>query len=180
MLRYLLVGTIATAVALFVWQSVSNTVIPWHSAPMHPMTAAQVQAVHGAVPEKGLYGANEGILVVMNAAPDMRDLTKAMGAPLARQIVIDLFVALVLAFAVLRLPRTRALATGGTLALVALAISGFLELSNWNWYGYPFAFELSNVADATVQAFLAGWILAWAHGRFTAAASPAAEPVAAR
>lgn len=180
MSRYLIVGTIATAVSLFIWQSLSNTVIPWHSAPMRQMTPAAVQAVHGAMPENGIYGANEGILVVMHAAPDMRDLTKEMGAPLARQIVIDLVVALALAAAVLRLQRRGALATGVTLSLAALAFAACLSLSEWNWYGYPFAFELANVADTTVQGFLAGLILGWLLRRFAVAESRPADALAAR
>src|SRR5687768_16305658 len=30
--RFLLMGTVVTAIALFAWQSISNAVIPWHMA----------------------------------------------------------------------------------------------------------------------------------------------------
>jgi hypothetical protein len=169
MSRYLLVGTLATAVTLFVWQSISNTAIPWHSASMHPITPAAVQAVHTALPENGLYGANEGIIAVVHTTPDMRDLTKEMGLPLARQIVIDLLAALVLGAVVLRLPRRGALVTGVSLALVSAAFTTILSISDWNWYGYPFLFELVNVIDLAIQGLLAGLILGWAVGRFAPA-----------
>ncbi len=167
MTRYLIVGTLVTAVTLFVWQALANTVIPWHSAPMQATTAAQDVALHGALPTNGLYYSKAGVLVVVNAAPDLHDRSKDMGPPLARQIVIDLVIAFLLAFAALRLPRRhKALATGITLALAAAGIATCLAISDWNWYGYPFAFALSNVADPVVQGFLAGLVLAWARRRY--------------
>jgi hypothetical protein len=175
MTRYLLVGTLATAVTLFVWQSVSNAVLPWHAASMRQMTPAAIQAVHTALPENGLYGANQGILAVVHTTPDMRDLTREMGAPLGRQVVIDLVAALVLAAVVLRLPRRGALATGVSLALAAAAFTTIVCVSDGNWYGYPFSFELVNVIDLTIQGLIAGAILGWAAGRFAPAAAAAPE-----
>ena len=177
MFRFLLVGVVAATVALFVWQTISNTVIPWHSAPMHEMSPAAVLAVHDAVPGNGFYFAKQGMLAVINTAPDLRDRTGEMGVPLARQLLVDLVAVLLVAFAVLRLPRRGSLATGGTLALLAAAFSGFLAISDWNWYGFPFAFELSNVADIAIQGFLAGVILAWARRRFGPAHDDATEGV---
>ena len=167
MTRYLLVGTLVTAVTLFVWQALANTVIPWHSAPMRTTTAAQDAAIHGALPVNGMYYSLAGVLVVVNAAPDFHDRSREMGAPLARQFVIDIVIALLLAFVALRLPRRhKALETGITVALAAAAFAACLAISDWNWYGYPFAFALSNVADPAVQGFLAGVLLGWARHRF--------------
>ena len=175
MSRYLLIGTLATALTLFVWQSISNAAIPWHSASMRPMTPGAVQAVHTVLPENGLYGANEGILAVVHTTPDMRDLTREMGVPLGRQLVIDLLAALVLGAVVLRLPRRGALATGVSLALASAAFTTMLSISDWNWYGYPFLFELVNVIDFAIQGLLAGLILGWALGRFAPAAAVAPD-----
>ncbi len=177
MSRYLLVSTLVTTVSLFVWQSISNTVIPWHSAPMRELSPAAVAAVHGVLPANGMYFGKAGMLAIINVAADLHDRTGEMGVPLARQLAIDAVMALLLAFAVARLRRRPAAATGATLALVAAAIATCLAVSDWNWYGYPFAFALSNVADATVQGFLAGLVLAWAMRRFAPAEARPAEPV---
>ncbi len=166
MTRYLLVGTLATTVTLFAWQAVSNAVIPWHSAPMRELGLAQSAAVHTALPANGFYFSKAGVLAVVNAAPDFHDRSKEMGLPLARQAIIDVVVALLLAFVVLRLPRRKPLIPAVTVALAAAAFSTILAVSDWNWYGYPFAFALSNVADPVVQGFLAGLVLAWARRRY--------------
>ncbi len=169
MWRYFLVGIVAATVTLYVWQSLSNGLLAWHSAPMREMSPASTLAVRDAVPGNGFYFAKEGILAVVNVTPDMRDRSKEMGAPLARQVLIDLVAVLLLAGALLRLPRRGPLAAGVTLALIATAFTTFLAISDWNWYGFPFAFALSNVADAAVQGFLAGLVLGWALRRFAPA-----------
>ncbi len=178
MLRFFLIGVLATTVTLFVWQSISNAAIPWHSAPMTEMSPASTLAVREAVPANGFYFAKEGILAVVNIAPDMRDRSKAMGLPLARQVVIDVLAALLLAGVLLRLPRRGPLAAGVTLALAAAAFTTVLAVSDWNWYAFPLNFELSNVADLTIQGFLAGLVLGWALRRF-APAPRAAEGILA-
>lgn len=166
MTRYLILGTVLTAVTLFVWQAIANTAIPWHSAPMRELSPAEGAAVHAALPANGFYFSKSGILAVVNAAPDFHDRSKEVGLPLARQVVIDLVIALLLAFAVLRLPRRKPLTSAITVALAAAAFATCLAVSDWNWYGFPLNFELSNVADLTVQGFLAGLLLAWARRRF--------------
>ncbi len=171
MSRFLLIGVVTATVTLFVWQAISNAAIPWHSAPMSELAPASTLAVRNALPGNGFYFAREGILAVVNTTPDMQDRTKAMGVPLARQVVIDVVAALILALAVLRLPRCGPVATGATLALAAAAFAGVLALSDWNWYGFPLSFELGNVADFAIQGFLAGLVLAWALRRFGPAAA---------
>ncbi len=167
MTRYLLVGTLATTVTLFVWQALSNAVIPWHSTPMRELTPAEAAAVHAALPANSFYYSKAGILAVVDAAPDFHDRSREMGLPLARQAVIDVVAVLLLAFVVLRMPRrTRPLGLGATLAMAAAGIAVVLAISDWNWYGFPLNFELSNVADLAVQGFLAGLLLAWARRRY--------------
>ncbi len=169
MVRYFLIGVVAATVTLYVWQTISNGVLPWHSAPMTEMSPASTLAVRDAVPGNGFYFARQGILAVVNLTPDMRDRSKEMGLPLAREVVIDLIAALLLAGAVTRLPRRGPLAAGVTLALAAAAFTTFLAVSDWNWYAFPLNFELSNVADVTIQGFLAGLVLGWALRRFAPA-----------
>jgi len=176
MSRYMLLGTIAVTVTLFVWQAVSNAALPWHGAAMRELPAASVQALHNGLPGNGLYFAKQGILAAVHTTPDLADRTQQMGMPLARQVVIDILAALVLGLAVLRLPRAGALATGVTLALAALAVSGILALSDWNWYGYPLGYELPNVIDLTIQGFIAGFVFGWALRRI----APTPEQATAR
>ena len=171
--RFLVVGTLAAALTLYVWQVVSNVALPWHEATMHmwegPTNDAVVQAVRAAAPENGVYFSGQGILAAVSMRPDLADKTQMMGPMMAKQIGIDLVVGFLLALVVLRTGTTTPARTAATLGLVGLAAGLVTELSNWNWYGYDLAFSLVNVAELAVAWFLAGLTLAWVHRKFSTA-----------
>src|SRR2546423_13028687 len=76
--KYLLYGTLAAGLTFFVWQTISNVAIPWHTATMSEFqnSAAAVQAIKAAAPTNGVYFANQGILAAVAFTPDMADKTK--------------------------------------------------------------------------------------------------------
>ena len=165
--KYLLYGTLAAGLALFVWQAISNVAIPWHSATIKEFTdnAAVVQAVHAAAPANGVYMSPQGILAAVSFTPDMADKTKAMGGNLVKQAVIDLVVALLLCILVARIGVGRKRDTALTLALAALAVGIIKELSDWNWYGFAASYAIVNVIDLAIQFALAGVVIAWLYKR---------------
>lgn len=171
--RFLVVGTLAAALTLYVWQVVSNVALPWHEATMYmwegPTNDAVVQAVRAAAPENGVYFSGQGILAAVSMRPDLADKTQMMGPMMAKQIGIDLVVALLLALVVLRTGTTTPARTAATLGLAGLAAGLVTELSNWNWYGYDLAFSLVNVAELAVAWFLAGLTLALVHRKLSTA-----------
>ena len=161
--RTLLVGTLVTALALFVWQALSNTVIPWHTLAMKTFAndSAAVRSIHAAAPANGLYFSPRGVLMVTAFTPDLADKSAAMGTPLARQLVLDVVAAFLLALVVARLVAPAPLATGTLLGFVGLSSGIIVCMSNWNWYGYPAAFEVVNTLDLAINLFIAGALLAW-------------------
>ena len=115
--KYLLIGTLAAGLTLFVWQTISNVAIPWHTATMKESNnAAVVQAIHAAAPANGVYFSPQGVLAAVSFTPDMADKTKAMGGNLVKQAVIDLIVALLLCILVARIGVGRKRDTALTLA----------------------------------------------------------------
>ena len=175
--RSLLVGTLVTALALFVWQSLSNTVIPWHTLAMKTFAndTAAVRAIHAAAPANGLYFSPRGVLMVTAFTPGLADKSAAMGAPLTRQLVLDVVAAFVLALVVARLVAPAPLATGTLLGLAGLGAGIIACMSNWNWYGYPAAFEVVNTIDLAINLFIGGALLAWFARRGARASTPATD-----
>ena len=167
--RTLLVGTLVTALALFVWQSLSNTVIPWHTLAMKTFAndTAAVRTIHAAAPANGLYFSPRGVLMVTAFTPGLADKSAAMGAPLARQLVLDVVAAFLLALVVARLVAPAPLATGTLLGLAGLGAGIIACMSNWNWYGFPAAVE--------VNLFIGGALLAWFARRGARASTPATD-----
>jgi hypothetical protein len=160
--RFLLVGTLVTAITLFAWQSISNTVIPWHEATMREFANndAVVQAVRANAPESGVYFSPQGILASVALTPNLADRTALIGQMLGTQFVINLVVALLLALVALRLRSATMLGTATALGTAGLAGSLLIEASNWNWYGFSLPWTAVNVIDHTIQWFLAGLVLA--------------------
>jgi hypothetical protein len=78
---------------------------------------------------------------------------------LGRQLLLDLAVAFVLCLVLTRLPAASATATGVTLGLAALAISGIQSFSDTIWYGYTFAYSAVNAIDLAINGLVAGLVL---------------------
>ena len=165
--KYLLYGTLATGITLFVWQTISNVAIPWHSATVKEFTnnAAVVQAIHAVVPVNGVYSSPEGIVAAVSFTPDMADKTKSMGPNLVKQIVIDLVAALLLSLVVGRIGVGRKRDVALTLGGAGLAAGIIKEMSDWNWYGFSASYAVVNEIDLTIQFALAGIVIAWLYKR---------------
>jgi hypothetical protein len=161
--RFLVLGTLVTAVALYAWQTVSNAALPWHTATMREFTNndAVVNATRASAPRNGVYYSKQGIFAAVRFTPDLADQSsmKYMGPMLGRQAAIDLAAALLLTLIVLRLPAGPAPRAGVTLAATALAFGGIKELSDANWYGFSASYALVNTIDLTVQGLIAGLVL---------------------
>ena len=179
--KYLLWGTLAATVLMFSWQTLSNTTLGWHEATMERFEDPEmiVAAVAAAAPENGMYFHERGIMAAVSMVPGVSDKSHALIGPmLARQVALDLIAAFLLALVVARLaftPVRAALLLGG----VALAAGVILELSNWNWYGFPLAYSLVNVLDSAINVAIAAAILGWYAQRIRPAEAAAAAPAEA-
>ena len=160
--RYLFWGTLTAAIALFAWQMLSNTLLGWHEATLSTFAEPDivVAAMNASAPESGMYYHERGIVAAVSMVPGVTDKSALMSGMLVRQIALNLVACFLLALVVARRrpgPLQAALLCGG----VALAAGVVLELSNWNWYGFPLAYSLVNVLDAAINVALAGAILGW-------------------
>jgi hypothetical protein len=160
-------GTLAAGITLFVWQTISNVAIPWHAATVKAFTnnAAAIQAIRAAAPTNGVYAAPEGVLAAVSLTPDMADKSKSMGPNMLKQIVIDLFAALLLCVVIERIGIGKKRDTALTLALAGLAAGVIKEMSDWNWYGFATGYAIVNEIDLTIQFALAGIVIAWIYKR---------------
>jgi uncharacterized membrane protein YhaH (DUF805 family) len=175
--KYLLYGTLAAGITLFVWQTISNVAIPWHSATMTEFkdNAAAVNAIQSIAPTNGMYYSRQGALVARSFTPDVADKSQAMGPNMAKQVVIDLVAALVLCIVVAQIGVRRKRDTAMQLALAGFAMVVIKELSDWNWYGFAASYEIVNIIDLTIQFALAGVVIAWIYKRQMRGDAVAAE-----
>jgi len=165
--KYLLYGTLAAGLTLFVWQTISQVALPWHEATIKAFTnnGAVIDAIRANSSGNGVYVAPQGLVAAVSFTPDLADKTKAMGGNLVKQAGIDLVVALILCVLVGRIGVGRKRDTALTLALAALAAGIMKEISDWNWYGFSASYASVNVIDLVIQFALAGAVIAWFYKR---------------
>jgi hypothetical protein len=159
--KLLVLGTLAGALTLFVWETVSNTVIPWHTATMRTFTdsTAVVQAVKANAPANGIYVDSRGVFAAVALLPEAKDRTALVGLMLGRQLLIDLAAALIVLVTLAQLPRAAALQYAAGTAALAFAVSTSLLVSDWNWYGFGPAWTVVNLLDRTIGYALMGLAL---------------------
>jgi hypothetical protein len=178
--RFVVVGTLVGAIVLFAWQTVSNAAIPWHMATMTEFAedSATAHAIRAAAPQNGVYNSKYGVLAAVRISPTFADLSSgsAIGSMLAKQLALDIVVALLLVLLLGRLPLESAVRTGVTFAAAAFAISAIIELSNAIWYGFAASYALVNVVDQTISLFLFGAAVAAIRGRIDPVARTEERP----
>lgn len=167
--KTILLATLAGALTLFGWETLSNAVLPWHAATMRtfPDSNAAVQAIRAQAPENGLYVDTRGVVAAVSFLPEMSDKTALLGSMLARQLVLDLVVALVLLMAMHRLPRLSTTHYMVAFGVAAFAISLSTFVSNWVWWGYPAAWTMVQVIDRTIGFALMGLALGGAYNKWS-------------
>ena len=160
-MKFLVAGAVAGGLTLYLWQTISNVVLPWHEMVLTEVAdgPALSQTIRTAAPQNGVYFVPQGVLMAVSFRPDMADKTQFMGSMLGLQVVIDLVVAFALAALMLRFSPATPVRHASTLGLAALVVSALIHASNWNWYGFSSGYTLVNIADATVGVFLAGLVI---------------------
>lgn len=178
--RYLIVGTLSAALAIFAWQTLSNTLLGWHEATLSQFAepGMAIDAMDVVAPENGMYFHEAGIVAAVSRVPGVDDKSTLMGGMLLRQLALNLIAVFLLALVVARLALTP-LRAALLLGAVALAAGTILELSNWNWYGFPLDYVLVNLLDTAINVALASAILGWFAHRWLHAATDGLAPPAA-
>ena len=189
MTKKIILGGLLAGLLLFVWSSLAHTVLPIGHMGISttPNEDAVLAALKSNLTASGLYfmPAHE----TMEAAKTGGDQQKAMqewqskygggawafvvyhssgasvmeSSQLVAEFAADVVAGLIMAFALL-MAAGRVRSFGGRVAFVTLL--GLLpwlivDFSNWNWYGFPLAYEIGQLLDQGVGALLAGIGLAW-------------------
>lgn len=163
--KLLAVGSLAAGSALFLWQTISRVVLPWHAATMQEFANAPrvVAAIMEGAPRNGMYVAGQGILAAVSFTPTMADKSSMefMGPMLAKQLVTDVVVALLLCMLLLALPPITPRGGARIAAIAALAAALSIHVSNWTWYGFSPIYVAVNSIDLVIGWAIVGFVLGW-------------------
>ena len=198
-MRRILAAAVVGGVVVFTWGAVAHMVTPLGMAGMKllPREDATIQALHGSIPQNGLYifpaqgvtSKDEAVqkawlekyrrgptgMLVYQATGSEPMTGRMLGVELFSDLVAALIAALLVSWMAVTYPVRVA-------AVFLLALFEFFSLSlgYWNWYGFPPAYIGAELVTEAVGWLLAGLVIArLVPGRLHGVgARPAAAPVA--
>jgi len=166
-LRYLLSAALLGGLVSFAWGAASHLskLLPSLEPKAFADSTAMLQAAKANAPENGIYFDGHGLFAAVSFRPDGGQRFESLVAPMLRQLAIEVGVAFLLAWVLLRLPLWPAMGTGSLFAAVGAAAGIEILLPEANWYGFPIATQLAELADLVVGWFLMGLVIGWLRNR---------------
>ncbi len=164
--RNLVIGGIFGAVILFVWNSFSWMVLPWHAENLHQFANESVvsKVIKDNVKKSGIY-LSEYNAFSLNDSPQVFSVVsfhanKGMQTQLIIYFVIELICAFLVAFMVMLLNSQYYFVRLGFILLFALTAAIFCQLPYWIWWHFPNNFIMVAFLDTLIAWFLAGALMA--------------------
>ena len=125
-----------------------------------PDDQAAMQALKSQAPGNGMYFGKHGVLLAINATPDMKDLTVNMGPMLVNEAIDDVVIAFVLVLLLVQVMPESVLGYASTAGLIGVLISLTSFVRYWIWYGFTPGFVAVDCINVIVGSFLAGLAIA--------------------
>lgn len=190
MTKKIVIGGVLAALAMFIWSSIAHMLLPIGDVGIKSISNedAVIAAMKANITEDGFYFIpGEGMSHATSLPKEQQKAaqeawqTKYESGPhgilvyhptgeklsmprlLVVEFVADIIVGLIAAFA-LAMASEKLRSFAGRVGFVTLlGLLGFaaIEVSYWNWYGFPGAYEVGQFLDQIVGMFFAGTVLAF-------------------
>jgi hypothetical protein len=168
-MKALIKGGLLGGLAMFIWGTISWTVLPWRRTSFRTFTDenAVAQILMANAPRRGVYvlpnpfragslpvDGPQAFVTFDERRPDSR------GRPLGGGLLIHLLGAVCLTWLLVqaKLGYWGRVASATAAGLFAGVVS---DLPNWNWWNFPTGYTVVSVLDHTLAGFLAGLVIAW-------------------
>jgi hypothetical protein len=162
--RLLVVGTLAGAIVLFAWQSVSNGVLRLPEKGLrnfaNDSTSVAAHSIRALAPQNGMYFSGYGAFAAIDISADYADKRPQFVSMMLKQFVVNLAVVFALMLMIDRLGSESVVRTGVTYSVLALAYMGMVDVSNAIWWNFSTPWTLGNMIDQVIAFFLVGVTLA--------------------
>lgn len=159
--KSLLLGTLLGGLTLFVWGSLTHTLLIPEPVTELKDAKATLDYVTANAPKAGTYMDRRGVLVVNAMRADRSDKSQDMGPELLAELASNFVQAALLFFVFRRLEPSGAMRRACLGATLGLAGWVGLTVSWWNWYGLSPLLIAQDAIDAAVGCALAALVLRW-------------------
>ena len=168
--RLLVFGTVAGAIVLFVWQTISHGLfkLPERGLRVFPNDSAAVaaHAIRAVAPENGMYFSAYGTFAAVDITSEYADKRQLFVSMMVKQFALNLAVVFLLTLLLDRLGGDGIVRTATTYSALALAYMGMIDIGNAIWWNFSTAWTLGNIVDQVIAFFLVGATLATVARRF--------------
>lgn len=165
-LRNIVLAGIFGAVILFVWNSFSWMVLPWHAESVHQFANENVvsKVIKDNVKKSGIY-LSEYNTPSLDGSPQVFSVVSfhaknGMQSQLIIYFLIEVICAFLVAFMVILLNSKYYFVRLGFILLFALTAAIFCQLPYWIWWHFPSNFIQVTFLDTLIAWFLAGALMA--------------------
>ncbi|MFT7525543.1 MAG: hypothetical protein ACI9LY_000679 [Arenicella sp.] len=156
------------AIVLFIWNSISWTVLPWQDLDVHQFTdqAEVMQSLLDHAPASGIYyiPGDDAAYTPSTPTAFVNVLKEGYQVGMEWMMIVGLLTNFLFALvAVSLLGRTSGLSFKqrvGFVTGIGLVIGLAGNLPHWNWFGFPILYTLVQIMDSVIMWFLAGLVLA--------------------
>jgi hypothetical protein len=171
--RYYVAAALVGGIVSFAWGSMVHLlpVFPGAEPKAFADSNAVVEVIKANAPENGIYFEGRGVFAAVAFRPDMGPKFTSILPSLSIQLGIEIAVALLLAWVLLRLPPLTAFQTGTLLAIIGVAAAIEELLPMQLWYGFPRANTAFEAFGLIVGWFLLGLVLGALRNRMIPAQS---------
>lgn len=161
--RYLLLSSLVGGLVSFGWGFVSHGTGLFKS--LEPNTFKEpdvLGAIQQNAPVNGIYMDDRGVFAVVDLerGPNPSPKFASVVVPMLTQLAVEVVVAFLLAWLLLRLPPWSVFGTGTVFATFAVAAGLAQLLPESIWFFFPVKYQLANLADLVIGWFLLGVVLA--------------------
>ena len=171
MVKKVVLGGVFGGILLFVWSSLSWTVLPWHAAALNKLTNedAVIQAVSAGAPKAGIYiapyGQDAAAQEKMKRGPIVfisytTSGVSSMAGPLVKHFITLVVVALLATWLVSKVTGLSYWGRVVFITVMGFTAGVFCVLPDWTWWGFSPVYVLGQMADATIGAFVSGLAIA--------------------
>lgn len=169
--RYLFSAALLGGVVSLGWGAVSHMALPGAEPKAFADSNAVVQTVKANTPENGIYFDGRGLFAAVAFRADLGQKYTNLAPLMLKQLGIEIAVALVLAWILLRLPRLTVFQTAILLAIIGLAAAIEELFPMQLWYGFPRSNTAMEAIDLIIGWFLLGAVLGWLRNKMVPVAA---------
>jgi len=158
---YLLAGLLG-GITLFAWGALTHMALPIWKDVMHeiPNEQAMVDVMKSSGIQNGIHYGMQGFFLVTFFGKGMDDGV-GMGGLMITEFILDVMIALLLAWILLRTTATGVLKRARFALMIGLMAWVAINVSYWNWYHFPFAYIVLEFLDSGLGMFVGGLVIAW-------------------